>query len=178
MGEGNEGFGSLREVGLLELHTIKVLKIYKMNIFSWEDLKDHPLTKAKRNVLVIREPASLRNPEVITLHYPVLFHNLKRLRPSGHPTEHHSDELVYGIMLVSPDKKKVTSSLEDLVKDMHFKEWETKPMNIQELATSVDYLGIQGGMPDITSKVKDKLFHPTMHIKKKEVQHLVDPISF
>lgn len=51
-------------------------------------------------------------------------------------------------------------------------------MNIQELATSVDYLGIQGGMPDITSKVKDKLFHPTMHIKKKEVQHLVDPISF
>lgn len=50
-------------------------------------------------------------------------------------------------MLISPDKKEVTSSLEDLVKDMHFKEWEIKPMNIQEFATSVYYLGIQGGMP-------------------------------
>lgn len=109
-------------MGLLELHTIKVLKIYKINIFPWEDLKDHALTNAKRNVLVIRVPASLRSPKVITLHYPVLFHNLMRLRPSGHPAEHHSDELVYDIMLVSPDKKKMTSSLEDLVKDIHFKE--------------------------------------------------------
>lgn len=77
------------------------------------------------------------------LSYPMLLYSLKRPRTSGHPTEHHSNELIHDIMLIRPDKKELTSSLEDLVKDIHFKEWEIKPMNIEELATSVNYLGIQ-----------------------------------
>ena len=63
--------------------------------------------------------------------------------PSGHPTEHHTDEFIHDIRLIRPDKEEVTSSLRDLVKDIHFKEQEIKPMNIQELAISVNYLGIQ-----------------------------------
>lgn len=79
----------------------------------------------------------------------MLLYSLKRPRTSGHPTEHHSNELIHDIMLIRPDKKELTSSLEDLVKDIHFKEWEIKPMNIQELATSVNYLGIQWGVPGL-----------------------------
>ena len=68
-----------------------------MNIFPWEDLKDHPLTKAIKNVLGRRKSAPLRSSETITLSYPVLLYSLKRPRPSGHPAEHHSDELIYDI---------------------------------------------------------------------------------
>lgn len=84
-----------------------------MSIFPWED---HLLTKAIRNVLVSREPAPVRCSEIVTLFYLVLLYSLKIPRPSGHPTEHHTDELIYDIMLIRLDKKEVTSSLEDLVK--------------------------------------------------------------
>lgn len=51
-------------------------------------------------------------------------------------------------------------------------------MNIQQLATSVYYLGIQEGTPDVTSKVKHKLLHPTVRIMEIEAQSLADFFGF
>lgn len=106
----------------------------------------------------------------------MLLYSLKRPRPSGHPTEHHSDELFCDIMLIRPDKKEVTSSLEDLVKGMHFKEWEMKPVNIQELATSVNYLGSNEACQDITSKGQTIASHNTY--QEEESTMPVIPLTF
>lgn len=114
-----------------------------MNIIAWKDLKDNSFTKAIKNVLLSWDLGPLSSSKVITLSYAMLLHSLRRPRPSGHPTEHHKDEFIHDIRLIRPDKEEVTSSLGDLVKDIHFKEQEIKAMNILELAISVNYFGIQ-----------------------------------
>lgn len=93
-----------------------------MSIIPWKDLKDNPLTKAMRNVLMSWELASPRSSETINLSYPMLLHSLRRPRPSGHPTEQGTNQLICDLRLIRPDKKEVTSSLDDSVKDTHVKE--------------------------------------------------------
>lgn len=93
-----------------------------MSIIPWKDLKDNPLTKAMRNVLMSWELASPRSSKIINLSYPMLLHSLRRPRPSGHPTEQDTNQLICDLRLIRPDKKEVTSSLDDSVKDTHVKE--------------------------------------------------------
>ena len=90
--------------------------------YSLERLKDDPFTKAMRNVLMSWVLASLRSSKIINLSYPMLLHSLRRPGPSGHPTEHDTNEFICDLRLIRPDKKEVTSSLDDLVKDTHVKE--------------------------------------------------------
>lgn len=92
-----------------------------MNTIPWKDLKDNLFTKAMRNVLMSWELASLRSSKIINLSYPMLLHSLRRPRPSGHPREHDINELTCNLRLIRPDKKEVTDSLDDLVKDTQVK---------------------------------------------------------
>lgn len=99
-------------------------------------------------------------------------------RPSGYPSENHSDPLVP--MLSSLEEQEVASTPKTLESHMHSRGKEKNPTKIQETSTSVKLLGFQwpGIYKETPSKIADNVVHLAPPTIRMEKQHLVDLLGF